>query len=54
MLQPKFDEDRFKQEQYTQEAFQQEAKDIVSELDAVSVSTHLALKALKENDSVIF
>lgn len=54
MLRPKSKEDRAKQESYTLDTFQKEVKAPISELDAVSVSTHLALKALKEGDTAAF
>ena len=50
ILCPKSDEDRKKQEQYAKEAFEREAGIEVSDLDAISVSTLLALKGIKDQN----
>lgn len=47
VLRAKSDDDRKKQENYTQEAFSKEAGEIVESLDAMSISTYLALNAIK-------
>lgn len=46
----KSQEDREKQEEYVQKQFREEADEILSEIDAVSISTYLAMQALRENN----
>ena len=54
ILKAKSAENRKKQEDYAQEAFRKETGDIVTELDAISVSTYLALDAIKNQDAEKF
>ena len=54
VLKPKSDKDRKKQEDYIKEMFMQEVGDIISNVDAISISRNLALEALREDDNEKF
>lgn len=51
---PKTKEDRKKQEGYICELFQKESDNKFSKIEAISISTYLAWKALEENDYQVF
>lgn len=51
---PKSDEDRRKQEDYVQNNLKNMASEILSETDAVSISSYLALQAFRENNAQKF
>jgi GTP-binding protein EngB required for normal cell division/archaellum component FlaC len=53
-LMPKSSEDRKKQEDYIQNLFRDEAMDVISEIDAISISTYLAMDAMRENNAEKF
>lgn len=53
-LVPKSPEDRKKQEDYIRKVFRDEAMDVISDIDAVSISTYLAMEAMREKDAVKF